>query len=96
MQFTLKTVLFSFVPVAAISLVAGILLRHWDLRSYYLGFYGRTTALPSWATGTGRDWVSESLGGVAWAIWTTGPWLPVVIFLVAAAVYGAQVKGGAR
>lgn len=95
MQFTLKKLLCVFIPVACISWAAGLMIRHWDLKSYYLGFYGSRHA-PFWATGTGADEVSETLGSLMGAIWMFGPWPAIAIFAVAAAIYGAQVKGGAR
>lgn len=95
MQFTLRKLMLSFIPIAFLSWCAGELLRHWDLRSYYIGFYDQYH-VPPWATGTGGEPISEALGSVMAIVWLFGPWPAVAIFSVAAAIYGAQVKGGSR
>jgi len=95
MQFSLRNLFFAFLPIACLSWCAGSLVRHWDLKSYYIGFYG-VRSVPSWATGTGGDSISEALGAFMAFIWMCGPWPAVAIFGIAAAIYGAQAKGGLR
>jgi hypothetical protein len=95
MQFRLAN-LFAFTTIVGVSLTLLIpLVRHWDLRSYYVGFYGRGD-IPDWATGSGGDQLSESLGSLMAAVWSCGPW--IALFGVAAIMgaWGLQMKGGAK
>ena len=95
MQFRLSN-LFSFTALVGVCLtLLAPLVHHWDLRSYYAGFYGRSD-IPTWATGTGGDQLSESLGSLMAGVWSLGPW--VAVFGVAAVLgaWGLKLKGGAR
>lgn len=95
MQFRLRD-LFTFTTICGIlATFAGILGRHWDLRSYYIGFYGRGP-IPRWATGSGADDLSRSLGELMGLVWSFGPW--VGLFGVAAILGGVALKwkGGSQ
>jgi hypothetical protein len=96
MQFRLSS-LFTFTAICGLCLaLLAPLVHHWDLRSYYVGFYGRGE-VPAWASGTGSDRLSESIGSLMAGVWSLGPW--ICLFGVAAILLGAwglQMKGGAK